>query len=434
MAAFGYTDFGVVAPVLLASLVTTALVFLFVWRLVSPEAAGWCALLYATEPFNVVNSTTMTNDVILACLTFASLTLFLIADQSAGRGLTLRLFAASGALMVAAFLVKIAMAPVVCGILLYSTVTLRRSPAAAWGHGMFFGTLAAGLFVVSLVYYWKTGDVLWQFKAEAFYYETYKPDWYVSGAIDYAALMWYYPRSLFSLSGLPGFKYLEHGLLFWWFVPASVIVVFWQRNPLLRFLVVLTVIIFAFFQFYPQYLSPRYLPLVRQERYVELLLPGAVIVAGTALHLLHRRRRGLAIGILCVLLGDSAIEAARRSMQYRDSQEDVRALARYAESTLLRAGRPLAVDLPAKNALAFYLQDVPLAMVEVDRSAYRDLRQCYVAVGGARSFWWARDHILDVSAELTPPNWILTYERPAPARAWRSSNLRVYFVSQPSAH
>ena len=114
--AFGHTDFGVVAPVLLASMVTTALVFVFVRRFVDAAAAWWCALIYACEPFSVVNSTTMTNDVILACLTFGGLTVFLAADRSAHAPKRVRLFAAAGLLMLAAFLVKITFLPVLLAI------------------------------------------------------------------------------------------------------------------------------------------------------------------------------------------------------------------------------------------------------------------------------------------------------------------------------
>jgi 4-amino-4-deoxy-L-arabinose transferase-like glycosyltransferase len=81
IAVFGHTDLGVVAPVVLSSIVTTALVFVFVRKLIDPAAAWWCALLYAFQPFDVVNSTTMTNDVILSCLTFAALGVFLVADR-----------------------------------------------------------------------------------------------------------------------------------------------------------------------------------------------------------------------------------------------------------------------------------------------------------------------------------------------------------------
>ena len=58
MAIFGFTDLGVVAPVIVASIATIAIIYAFVRRLVDPAAAWWCALLFACQPFNVVNSTT----------------------------------------------------------------------------------------------------------------------------------------------------------------------------------------------------------------------------------------------------------------------------------------------------------------------------------------------------------------------------------------
>jgi hypothetical protein len=432
IALFGHTDIGVVAPVFLASLVTVALVFVFVRQLSEPAAAWWCALLFAFEPFNIVNSTTMTNDVILACLTFAGLTVFLVADRSERPARSRALFAVAGLLMVAAFLVKIAFLPILVAIALYSASALRRRAQAVLArHSVFYATVMGGLLCVCLTYYFKKGDLLWQFKSETFYYETYKPDWYRAGLIDFPALMWEYPRSLLGLSGYDGYRYFEHGLLFWLVIPSALFAAI-RGSGVLRLLVACGCIVFAFFEFYPQYLSPRYLPLVRQERYLELLLPAAAIIAGTALQALSRRHRVLASGILALLLADSVVEASRRFTEYDDSQRDMRDLARYAGSTIAHAGGCLAVDLPAKNALSFYLRAVPVQPQQIpDRNA-NELRNCYIAAGGARSFWWSRDQVFDITAPA-PPHWILTYQVPAPIRPWRASTLRVYFVNEPPA-
>lgn len=431
IAIFGHTDLGVVAPVLLASMVTTVLVFVFVRKLIDPASAVWCALLYAFEPFNIVNSTTMTNDVILSCLTFAALGVFVLADRSPAPQKSRRLFALSAALMLAAFLIKIAFAPVLCAIALYSLIASRRRPTDVLKrHGVFYATLAVGLLGVCLVYYLKKGDLLWQFKSEVFYYETYKPEAYRAGVIDYAGLMWQYPRSLFWRSGYSSFRYFDHGLLFWLVIPAS-IVALKRGNEWLKLLVATVAIVFMFFEFYPQYWSPKYLPLVRQERYLEMLVPAAAIIAGWALHSLSRTHRILAATVLAVLLIDSVVEASRRSEEYNDSQQDMRELSRYAATTIARAGGRLVVDRPAKNALSFYLHDVPVQTVEFQSSKDGDLRQCYVAVGGARSFWWSRTEIADVDPATVPPHWILTYEVPGRPRPWRPSTLRVYYVSEP---
>ena len=413
---------------------TTALVFLFVRKLIDPKAAWWCALLFAFEPFNVVNSTTMTNDVILACLTFAALGVFLIADRSADDRIARRRFAAAAVLLLAAFLVKITFLPVLCVMAGYSLIALWRSPGAVLPrHAAFYGTLLVGLMAVCLTYYALKGDLFWQFKSEAFYYQTYKPDWYLAGTIDYPALMWQYPRSLFGVSGYPDYAYREHGFLFWWVLPASVVVMLSRGNDILKLLTALAVVVFAFFQFYPQYLSPHYLPLVRQERYLEMLVPAAVILAGTTLWWLHRRHRVLAYAILVFLLADFVVQAARRSTLYDDSQEDVRQLAAYAASTVPAAGSRLAVDRPAQNALSFYLHGRGVIVEHVAAKGHRDVQQAYVAVGGARSFWWSRDEVLDVAPEEVPPHWILTYEVATRKRPWRPSNLRVYYVGEPPA-
>jgi len=432
IALFGHTDLGIVAPVLLLSLVTTALVFLFVRRLIDPGAACWCAVLYACEPFTVVNSTTMTNDVILACLTFASTGLFLTADQAPATARGRMRFAAAGVLMLAAYLVKITIVPIACALALYTLVALRRRPAAVFqGHAVFYATVLLGLALVCTVYYVLKGDFFWQFKAETFYYQTHKPNWYEAGAIDYAALMWQYPRSLFGLSGYPGFRYLEHGLLFWVFVPSALAVLLWWRDRVLTFLVVVVVVVFAFFQFYPQYVTPHYLPLVRQERYLEMLVPPAAVIVGTMLWRLHRRHAAVAVAVLAVLLGDFVLQASRRHFEYDDSQQDVRELARYAASTIPHAGAPLVTDRPAANALSFYLGSSPVRVVPIAAAGYQDVSRAYVAVGGARSFWWSRAEVIETPSGWQPEHWVLAYQvagRPTP---WRPSHLRVYYAGEP---
>jgi 4-amino-4-deoxy-L-arabinose transferase-like glycosyltransferase len=430
VALFGHTDLGVVAAVLAASLVTTALVFLFVRKLIDPDAAWWCALLFAFQPFDVVNSTTMTNDVILSCLTFASMGLFLAADRSSSA----KLFVASAGLMFAAFLVKISSVAALAAIGLYSLAALRRNPVSvARRHAVFYVTFLLCVIGLCVVYYIEKGDFLWQFKSEAFYYQIYKPDWYVAGHIDYRQLMWQYPRSLFGLSGFGSCRYLDHGFLFWLFVPASVLLLLRRRNAVTMFLVASTIVIFAFFEFYPQYMTPRYLPLVRQERYLEMLVPCAVIVVGLALHALYGRRRVVALSILVLLLGNFVVEASRRSDLYRDSQQDVRELARYARSTIPSTGKRLAVDMPAGNSLLFYLKDQPIALEQIDRAALAELSDCYVAIGGARSFWWSRGLVVDLPPDAIPAHWVLAYEVAGQQRPWRPTNLRVYYVGVPSS-
>ncbi|MPZ20806.1 MAG: hypothetical protein GEV06_23285 [Luteitalea sp.] len=437
IALFGYSDFGVVAPVLLSSLLTTALVFGLVRRLIDPGAAWWCSLLYAFEPFNVVNSTTMTNDVVLSCLTFASWGTFLVADHTLAATKSLRLFVAAGALMTAAFLIKVAFLPALCALALYSLASLRsRRAVVVRRHGAFYVTFLLALVGVCSTYYVIKGDFFWQLKSEMLYYQTYKPDWYLAGIVNYWDLMWQYPRSLFGLSGYETFRYFEHGFLFWVFVPAGAFSLMRPRHGVITFLIVSAIVVFAFFELYPQYISPRYLPLVRQERYLEMLLPCAVIVVGTALFRLHRRHHAVAVSILCLLLANFVAEGSHRWTQYDDSQRDVRELARYAKSTIANTNNRLVVDLPAHNALRFYLRDTRVAIEQIGQNQQADLRGCYVAVGGARSFWWSRDMVFDVAPEMLPPHWVLTYEVAGRKLPWRRSNLRVYYVSdrpQPGA-
>jgi hypothetical protein len=432
VALFGLSDLGVVAPVLLASLATIAVVYIFVRRLVDPAAAGCCALLFACEPFNVVNSTTMTNDVILSCLVFAGVTAFLVADvEPTGRPRRHSMFVAAAALLTCAFLVKMTILPALAALVLYSIATLRaRSATVLRGHMMFYAALLAGLACICFVYYVKTGDPLWQFRSELQYYDAYKPDWYLRGDINYASLMREYPQSMFGRSGYASFTYFDHGMLFWMFLPAAVWVVV-QRVRGLTFLVVLSVVVFLFFQFYPQYVTPRYLPLVRQTRYLELLLPAVVVVVGTALHQLWRRQKTLGTLVLLLVLGDFVFEASRRSFMFNDSQQDMRALGDYVDGTIASTGKALGVDTPARTSLEFYARTSSIQLVPAAASLSAG---SYVAVGGARSFWWASNLVFDVDVSQVPDHWVLAYEVPGLKAPWRRSNLRVYYVGASPAY
>jgi 4-amino-4-deoxy-L-arabinose transferase-like glycosyltransferase len=424
---FGYTDVGVVAPVLAASTVTTVLVVVFVRKLIAAEAAWWCGLLMAFEPLNVIDATTMTSDVILSALVFGSGGLFLIADRERTRPRRVTCFVAAGTLMVAAFLVKITFLPALLALALYTLFKAAREPGAIARHATFYVAFAAGMACVCAVYYVRKGDFLWQFRSEFTYYRASGPP-DPPALLDYRAILLEYPRSLWGRSGYERFTYFEHGLVFWVFVPAAIWQLARRRDDAVSFFIFSTLLIFAFFEFYPQELKPQLVLLGRQNRYLELLVPGAVVVAGTALHRMSATRHALAVAVLCVVLGHAAIEANRRHTQYVDSQRDVRDLARFAASAIAPSGKCLALDEPAYRALAFYLRDTPICFKVIRAIQSEDLRDCYVALGGARSFWWSHESVVDAADNRVPAAWRLVHRLDASPRPWRLSSLRVYYV------
>jgi hypothetical protein len=133
--------------------------------------------------------------------------------------------------------------------------------------------------------------------------------------------------------------------------------------------------------------------------------------------------------VLSALLGDAVWQASRRSELYNDSQQDLRALGSYARFTIAPAGKRLGVDVPARNALAFYLDRTPVSIETLEQDKVRDFAGGYIAVGGARSFWWSREFTLRMSGDV-PRDWVLTYEVPGTRRPWRDSPLRVYYVPE----
>ena len=203
-----------------------------------------------------------------------------------------------------------------------------------------------------------------------------------------------------------------------------------NRSRVTGFFVASTVILFSFFEFWPQYLEPRYIPLVRQDRYLGMLLPGAVIVVGMTFYTVARRWPRVAVAALVLLLAHDVSQASRRWTLYDDSQRDVRALARYVRSTLVSTGKPLFVDVPARNALLFYLTGTPALMEDIRRSDMLDISDAYVAVGGSRSSWWSRQEVFDLAPESVPSHWHLAYQENGKRLPWRPSALRVYYAGE----
>ena len=169
-----------------------------------------------------------------------------------------------------------------------------------------------------------TGDFLWQFRSEFGYYERYKPDWYLAGKIDYrqpdvgisnwsllANGVWPIPNIHFN-----------HSVLFWLFVPAAIWFIRRKGNAVIAFMIVSSVVIFAFFEFYPQYLDAPLSPAAP---------PGSLSRDAVAW---LDRRRGHDVPCAfpessrswrrwrCVSCSVTVVnEAARRSHEYNDSQQ-----------------------------------------------------------------------------------------------------------------
>lgn len=426
-ALFGWTDLGVVAPVIAASLATVAAVFYFVRRLFNPRAAWWCALLFACEPANIIDSTTMTNDVILSFFAFFATGLFLLADRETDTRKSVTGFVLAAFAMILAFLIKISILPALGMLALYSfTTLLQHRWVNLTRQYVFYFSFLLFLFGVCLVYYHATGDLLWQFKSELYFYKINPAYSTAAGPLDYSDLMWDYPTSLFFRSDV--YQYFAHGWLFWLFIPAGL----WSLRPTgdraAKFLAWSVVFVFAFFEFYPSDMHPDYIPLPRQLRYFEMLVPALVIVVGLSLYSLSRRWPRLALVLFGLILAHCVGQAAYRWEEYDDSQRDMRDLARYTTPLLRKSNRLLVTDVPAHTSLSFYQINEHLDDRVADLDTVKELKDCYVAVGGARSFWWTPALTFD---PVVPPDWVLLHEIKRPLTPLRSSTLRVYYVAGP---
>ena len=112
----------------------------------------------------------------------------------------------------------------------------------------------------------------------------------MSGAYDVARMLLQYPVHLFTVQHIDGVAYREFGLYAYFFIAAMALML-WkaQRRDFALILLWWVLVLFAVLEFLPSNTQPWYLPIPRQERYLEILALPMVLVIAWGMHWLARR-------------------------------------------------------------------------------------------------------------------------------------------------
>lgn len=413
---FGISDFSFIFPVLAASLLGIVIAFVLGRMLFNTQTGLIAALLLAVMPASVFNSVTFDNDVIVATTMGIVMLWYAQAREAEGRWQA-ALFASAGFMLVIAYLFKMTalfLLGVTAAISVADFFSRKRSAAAVW----FYGSFAFFFGLVLCFYKFKTGEFLWHFQAERVYYETHIPDFYMSGTYNLYGMLIQYPLHLFSLLHIDGAVFLEFGLYAYFFAAAAAFVL-WREQKRTPACILLwwVIVLFAVLEFLPSNMHPWYLPIPRQERYLEIIaLPMAVIIA-RGLWLLARRHRAWAAALFAVLAVHACINTHARCSLVQDSIADLKLVAQWLCEH--HAGE-VYVDEPALSQLVFRTSACGTRVVRFDElKKGPPAKGAYVISGGSRIYLWALQFIRCVEDEnlgfpLTP---VLSYPPPRSPRS-----------------
>ena len=310
-------------------------------------APALCFAILACYPTLFVDSLVLSNETpmifwCLACVNLFGLAFAQLAQSSQVTSRPWRLGGWSilaGTAFAAAYQVKSAAIPVL-GLWLSADLLLhiRRHGWPKWGP---LG-LAAGAFVIPTLgvqyfYYTKTGHFLGNFQGELHFYDLDLPPDYFAGKYDVATIMGQYPLQLFQLDGYEGYQILLHGI--WTWAGAGLVVLAflaWKMIPreeriLTVALVVVTVGLYLFLQYWPARLKPYYMPNCfagRPWRYMDVIGPttGAVIAILLTLPGLSDRRvfQGLRFVVLAAGFIVAGYGIAVRCFEFHDRASEFR--------------------------------------------------------------------------------------------------------------
>lgn len=251
-----------------------------------------CAAILACYPTLFVDSLVLANEIpmIFWCLTCVNVFGLAFAQLAQSPRLTSRPWRLgawsflAGVALCAAYQVKSAAIPVL-GLWLTADLLLqvRRHGWPKWWPL----ALAAVAFVLPVIgvqafYYSKVGHPLGNFVGELRLYELGLPPEYFQGKIDNTGILSQYPLQLFDLDGYPGYRILWHGIWAWLGLGLAVLgCLGWKKIPadhrvLTGALILVTVGLFLFLEFWPTRLKPYYMPNCfagRPWRYMDVMGP-----------------------------------------------------------------------------------------------------------------------------------------------------------------
>ena len=382
---FGANDFSFILPIIAASLLSIVVVFILGSALFNRQIGLLAALLLSVMPASVYNSVTFDNDVIIAYTMGVVMLWYLKARQAEGRTQAF-LFAGAGFMLVISYLFKMTslfLLGTTAAISVADFFRHKKRFSSIW----FYGSFSFFFCLVLCFYKIKTGEFLYHFHAERVYYDTNIPSFYMSRAYDVVGMLMQYPAHFFSTLYVDGVAFREFGLYAYFFIAAMALML-WKakRRDFALILLWWVVVLFGVLEFLPSNTQPWYLPIPRQERYLEILAMPMVLVIAWGIHWLTKRCKLLAAVLLAVLVVNAFINIHIRCSLVQDSIADLKKV-----SQLLCQYKAVEVyaDEPALSQLVFRTSACGTRVLRFDELKKGLPRKgAYIISGGSRIYLW----------------------------------------------
>jgi len=421
-------------------------VFAISRSLFDERVALWATLAAALFPFDILQSTRVLTDPLLACLAgFAFLLYFKGRQEKTGL-----YWGACGIVFGLAYLAKSTGLP-----LFFLLLALGLVDRGAAGKRLQLLYCVAGFSLILLVegiyYAWQTGEFFLHYRVASssvvlkYMHEPLRIiQWLPFLRIEWADAFYYHISLLLNWRGYSAYQLSGFGLYYYLILGGAALVLA-KREASGRILLAWLALVYLYFELAPLHVSSQdgvlvYRGIYKQLHYLSVLTPAALPFAGRALAALWNLSRYLGAGLLSVVVL-SSLPALRHDYQVlRGSQADLRTAAGYLESSQ----KTIWSDHLALDNLKFYLggRASQMSLRELSRASQPSaIEDGYVLLGGSRGIEivsravldgipeWARE--ITRNADHAPPGWRKVLTVPGPRNECREFDLVVFEVSRP---
>jgi 4-amino-4-deoxy-L-arabinose transferase-like glycosyltransferase len=382
---FGINEIAFILPIFLFSICSIPLAYYLGKRLFNSLAGILAALTLAIYPFNVFNSVTFDNDVIIAFFMGLVVLLFIKARESEISKQTMW-YSLAGFFLVISYLFKMTSLTLIALFIpftLFDFVVQRRNFRQVW----FYISFGVFFFMVLCFYKVATGEFFRHFIAERVYYNTYIPDYYLKGAFSVKDMLLQYPLHMFQPLIFGEIKFFEFGLYLYFFIPALLLMFY--KNPNQRYNLLLLwwfVSLFASLEFSPSNWDPYFLPVPRQERYLEIINLPIVLTIGWFLAWIIQRKKIVGVLLFSILAITSLYNTHTRNLFVRESIASLKEVSNWLCNN---NAREVYVDVTGLSNIIFFTQACNINVRKLDEIGKGKLEKgVYVISGGSRMHFW----------------------------------------------
>lgn len=426
---FGLSDFTLVLPVLLFSLLTHAAAIVLSDSLFGGKGAFITSLLFLSTPYETLTATQSVPDYSTAFF-FTLCALFLVRGLSSA---ALRPMSLAAVSLLGAVLTKTAgLAPLPL-IGLATLVSLRRwrEWTAFW---VSFGLCIAGVCIADRFY---SGCYLrW------FYFNNFFDGFNAAGRL--LEIWAIFPRYLFYRDEFGNLMFGSSGIIFACGVVLSIVRLLQGQRRAAEWLVLACGLFFLLFNFMPHKLTfAGYFTHTRIFRYMAVIVPGVYLSATyfiCELLATHSKRR-IEIGALVLLtvVVVNLFEIPPVTYPSRDFGHEGRAMDQLVASQLDQPGLDVYADqwkcmrlsaFVRPERRGYQLHCLTATGVEAQRAELDQIQHGLVLTGGGAMPWYGNPLKNFNISELGPrtDNWKLLFEYPMPVTGWRTEPLRIWKV------